>query len=227
MGYLNSDTITVDAILTRAGRKKLANGQALNPTKFIVTDTGVDYRLWNTDHPSGSAYYGEAITSIPQLEAVPKGEYLMRDRLITLNQNTEALPILNMGSLDTRIGLDWTNEPKTPKTVTVSTEGWELESYKVIIFDSNVITAPGPQDISGMVSSVVYAMDASTATVHDVGGAQGGGRITFTPIHDPAVEKRTTVHVFGVETGAQITFPAIVPADEGVRTRKTSSPIGG
>ena len=34
-----------------------------------MSDTGVDYTLWNPDHPSGSAFYGEAIENLPMLEA--------------------------------------------------------------------------------------------------------------------------------------------------------------
>ena len=61
MGYLDNSTIVVDAILTKHGRKLLASGQGLNIQYFTVSDTGIDYTLWNPDHPSGSAYYGEAI----------------------------------------------------------------------------------------------------------------------------------------------------------------------
>ena len=45
MGYLNGNTITVDAILTKHGRQKLAEGQALGITKFALSDDGVDYKL--------------------------------------------------------------------------------------------------------------------------------------------------------------------------------------
>ena len=38
MGYLDSDTITVDAILTSNGRKKLAEGQTLGISKFALSD---------------------------------------------------------------------------------------------------------------------------------------------------------------------------------------------
>ena len=58
MGYLDNDTIIVDAILTKHGRKLLAEGAAINPTMFALSDDGVDYTLWNTDSPSGSAGYG-------------------------------------------------------------------------------------------------------------------------------------------------------------------------
>jgi len=61
MGYLDGSTITVDAVLTKYGRRLLSRGTALGINSFCLSDTGIDYNLWNTDHPSGSAFYGEAI----------------------------------------------------------------------------------------------------------------------------------------------------------------------
>ena len=81
MGILDSDTVIVDAILTKVGRRKLANGQQLGITKFSFGDTGVDYTLYNPNHPSGSDSYGTAITSLPMLEAVPDDNVFMRSKL--------------------------------------------------------------------------------------------------------------------------------------------------
>jgi hypothetical protein len=59
MGYLNNNQITVDAILTRRGRELLARGRnEFQITHFALADDEIDYSLWNTDHPLGTAYYG-------------------------------------------------------------------------------------------------------------------------------------------------------------------------
>jgi hypothetical protein len=81
MGILDNDTVIVDAILTKIGRQKLANGQPLSITKFAFGDTGVDYTLYNPNHPSGSDSYGTAITSLPMLEAVPDDNVFLRSKL--------------------------------------------------------------------------------------------------------------------------------------------------
>ena len=81
MGILDNDTVIVDAILTKLGRNKLRQGQPLGITQYAFGDTGVDYNLYNPDHPSGSDAYGAAITSLPQLEAVPDDDVFMRSRL--------------------------------------------------------------------------------------------------------------------------------------------------
>ena len=81
MGILDNDTVIVDAILTKLGRQKLANGQPLGITQYAFGDTGIDYTLYNADHPSGSDSYGKAITDLPMLEAVPDDNVFLRYKL--------------------------------------------------------------------------------------------------------------------------------------------------
>ena len=86
MGILDNDTVIVDAILTKAGRQKLAAGQNLGIRKFSFGDTGVDYTLYNPNHPSGSDSYGSAITSLPMVEAVPHTNVFLRSKLYGINE---------------------------------------------------------------------------------------------------------------------------------------------
>ena len=81
MGLLDNDTVIVDAILTKLGRQKLANGQPLGITQYAFGDTGIDYTLYNPNHPNGSSDYGSAITSLPMLEAVPDDNVFLRFKL--------------------------------------------------------------------------------------------------------------------------------------------------
>ena len=101
MGILDNDTVIVDAILTKLGRDKLRQGQPLGITQYAFGDTGVDYNLYNPDHPSGSDAYGAAITSLPQLEAVPDDDVFMRSRLY----GTGERGIQNYGFIDLPDGL--------------------------------------------------------------------------------------------------------------------------
>ena len=96
MGILHNDTIIVDAILTKLGRNKLRQGQPLGITQYAFGDTGVDYNLYNPDHPSGSDAYGAAITNLPQLEAVPDDDVFLRSRLY----GTGERGIQNFGFID-------------------------------------------------------------------------------------------------------------------------------
>ena len=81
MGILENHTVIVDALLTKIGKQKLAQGQPLGISKFAFGDTGVDYTLYNPNHPSGSDSYGSAITSLPMLEAVPDDNVFLRSKL--------------------------------------------------------------------------------------------------------------------------------------------------
>ena len=51
MAYLDNTTITVDAILTKKGREKLAAGQPLNISQFALGDDEIDYELYDAGHP--------------------------------------------------------------------------------------------------------------------------------------------------------------------------------
>ena len=79
MGYLNNTVVTVDAILTKKGRELLArNDGSFRITQFAMADDEIDYTLYNTTHPSGSAFYGEAIENMPLLEAFPDENQIIK-----------------------------------------------------------------------------------------------------------------------------------------------------
>ena len=99
MGYLNNTVVTVDAILTTKGRQLLAqNDGAFRITQFALADDEIDYTLYNPNHPSGSAYYGEALINMPLLEAFPNETQVMKYKLTTLPRGTAKLPILAIPS---------------------------------------------------------------------------------------------------------------------------------
>ena len=98
MGYLNNNIITVDAILTKKGRETLAkNDGTFVISQFALADDEIDYTLFNPNHPSGSAYYGQAIDGMPLLEAFPDQEQIMKYKLVTLPRGTAKLPTLDLG----------------------------------------------------------------------------------------------------------------------------------
>ena len=94
MGYLNNQVITIDAILTTKDRELLArNDGTFRITQFALSDDEIDYTLYNPTHPSGSAYYGEAIENLPLLEAFPSETQIMKYKLVTLPRGTAKLHI--------------------------------------------------------------------------------------------------------------------------------------
>lgn len=98
MGFLSNQVITIDAILTKKGREKLARGDgSFKITQFALSDDEVDYTTYNPSHPSGSSYYGEAITNMPVLEAFPDENQSIKYKLVTLPRGTSKMPLLDIG----------------------------------------------------------------------------------------------------------------------------------
>ena len=82
MGVLDNTSVTVDAILTKKGREKLAKGEGqFLITKFALGDDEIDYNLYDVSHPNGSNFYGEAIENMNLLEAVPNQQLSLRYKL--------------------------------------------------------------------------------------------------------------------------------------------------
>ena len=98
MAYLSNTSVVIDAILTKKGRELLArNDGSFQITQFSLSDDEVDYTLYNPNHPSGSAFYGEAITNMPIIQAFPTDNEIMNYRLVTLPRGTSQLQVVNIG----------------------------------------------------------------------------------------------------------------------------------
>ena len=84
MAFLdNRGDIILDAVLTDAGRKRLAQGQAtFQITKFALGDDEIDYGLYNRTHASGSAYYGLKLLALPIEQAHTMSDTSQKSRLI-------------------------------------------------------------------------------------------------------------------------------------------------
>jgi hypothetical protein len=57
MAYIDNQTVTVDAVLTKKGREILSQTGNLNITSFALADDEIDYSLYQPNHPNGSAFY--------------------------------------------------------------------------------------------------------------------------------------------------------------------------
>lgn len=98
MAYLSNTSVVIDAILTKKGRELLArNDGSFKITQFSLSDDEVDYTLYNPNHPSGSAFYGEAIQNMPIIQAFPEDNEIMKYRLVTLPRGTSQLPVISVG----------------------------------------------------------------------------------------------------------------------------------
>ncbi len=87
MAFLdNSGDIILDAVLTDAGRQRMARGD-FKIVKFALGDEEINYEIYNSDHPSGSAFFDLSIMQTPVLEAFTNNTSLMKTKLLSLNRN--------------------------------------------------------------------------------------------------------------------------------------------
>ena len=221
MGYLDNSSITVDAVLTKKGREILKDGGNLNITSFTLADTGVDYTLWNPNHPSGSSHYGQAIENLPMLEASVHAEFNLRNRLISLNQDTTAVPALILGNLDTSGGTVLTLKDADigvgreisvqlvgyGGAQTLTTDGY---TYYIVIQNSALISTNAPirkngKGLSG--TSKLFLPDTGIPFAQEYGFS--GKSFNISPISQDTIGKQTNVYVVHIETGAYNSFTVI------------------
>lgn len=108
MAFLdNSGDIILDAVLTDAGRKRLARADGtFKITKFALGDDEIDYGLYNINHPSGSAYYDLSLLQTPVLESFTNNTSILKSKLITIPQtNLLFLPKMKLNDVSKTDGV--------------------------------------------------------------------------------------------------------------------------
>jgi len=203
MAYLDNSTITVDAILTKKGREKLAAGQGLNITKFALGDDEVDYTLYDPAHPKGSAYYDSAIRAIPITEASPDETQVLKYKLVTLPKGTKKIPKVGFGIPSISVNQTSGQVSLTPTT---SPSGNSQSGYTIVLSNKNAGSIVGAGASAGSGTIPVFLGDEITTTAAVETG------LTFTFIPNPNITQtiKTTITVYGNETGGSQTIPVTV-----------------
>ena len=211
MAILNPTTITVDAILTTKGRELLArNDGSFQITQFALADDEIDYTLYNPTHPSGSAFYGEAIENIPVIEAFPEDSQIMRYKLVTLPRGTSKLPVINLGytSISLKQGASLTITPQTLNYLG-STSTFEANGYVATIADSRLVSTFTGTGIT--TTTPIQGLNTTTGTVLSVTQVGTSFTLTGTTINTlfgtNLSTLTTTITVIGRDSGARITIP--------------------
>jgi len=192
MGYLDKSTITVDAILTKAGRAKLAANE-FNITKFALADDEVDYNLWDENHGKGTNYYGQAIENLPMIEAVPDGSKVMRYKLMTLSKNIQKLPFLVLNPTDATYPVTHGGTGTITAQTTTGGGGTNFMDTFYTAIISNGLHAQFDGDIN-------YD-GASVSKNFPVVGTSGIAHIVFTGNNTTTETKSTTITIVGGATG--------------------------
>jgi hypothetical protein len=213
MGYLNNSVVTVDAILTTKGRQLLAqNNGSFTITQFAMADDEVNYTLYNPNHPSGSAYYGEAIQNMPLLEAFPQETQIMKYKLVTLPRGTAKLPILDLGysAIVIKQGASLAITPQTLNYFGGNT--YETAGYTATISDVRLCnTFEGV----GINTPAALALNSTTTLGTSVSKTVVGTTIniratTLNTLFSSTTQLQATLTVEGRDSGARITIPVTV-----------------
>jgi|TARA_B100000214_G_C23971352_1_gene630304 hypothetical protein len=211
MGYLNNKTVTVDAILTKKGRELLArNDGSFRITQFSLSDDEVDYTLYNPNHPSGSAFYGEAIENMPIIEAFPDETQDMKYKLITLPRGTAKLPVLEIGytTITLKQGASLSITPQTLNYLGTNST-FEASGYVATIGDSRTLNN---FEGVGVNTTDVAVLNATQTIGTNVSRTVIGTTINLTAttvntLFGSATTLSTILTVTGRDSGARLTIP--------------------
>ena len=214
MSYLSSTSVVVDAILTKKGRELLArNDGSFQITQFSLSDDEVDYTLYNPNHPSGSAFYGEAIEAMPVLQAFPDDTEIMKYKLITLPRGTAKLPVLDIGynNVSLRQGASLSITPQTLNYLG-ATSTYEQSGYVVTIGD--VRTTSNFTGV-GINTPEVASLNSTTTLGTNVSKTVIGTTINITAttintLFGTNSQLQTTLIVVGRDSGARISVPVTI-----------------
>jgi len=212
MGFLNNTIVTVDAILTKKGRELLAkNDGSFRITQFALSDDEIDYTMYNPNHPSGSAYYGQAIDGMPLLEAFPDETQVMKYLLTTLPRGTSRLPILDLGytSITLNQGASLSITPQTLNYLG-GTQTFESSGYTATIADVRLMNTFNGVGIN---TTQATSLNSTTTLGTNVSKTVIGTTINLTAttiniLFPTGIDQiSTTLTVVGRDSGARVTIP--------------------
>ena len=213
MGYLNNSVVTVDAILTKKGRQLLAqNDGSFRITQFALADDEIDYTLYNPTHPSGSAYYGQALENMPLLEAFPDETQIMKYKLTTLPRGTARMPILDVGynSIVIKQGASLAITPQTLNYLGGNQS--ETSGYTATISDVRLMST---FEGVGVNTADATALNATTTLGTNVSKTVVGTTInlratTVNTLFGTDSQLNATLVIIGRDSGARIQVPITV-----------------
>jgi hypothetical protein len=205
MSYLNNSTVVVDAVLTKKGREILASRGGLNISSYALSDDEIDYRLYQPDHPQGSAFYDLAVKNIPVMESFTDETQVLKYKLVTLASGVSSIPVISLGQTSINVSSDFRGEVViVPSTNPVfnTTVG-----YTAILGNKNVGSIVGEQlesAISATIPSFIGDVTSTTAQV------ALGIRFRFIPNSSLSTTTTTRLTVIGNESGGAISIPVTV-----------------
>lgn len=210
MAFLDSQTISVNAILTKKGRELLASQGSLNINSFALADDEIDYSLYDPNHPAGSAYYDIAIRNIPVQEPFADETQVLKYKLVTLPSGVTNIPVITLDR--SSIVIDAKNYKGEIIIVPSTNPSYNTRlGYTAILSNKNSGTIIGedlPSNASVTVPSFIGDVDSTTAQV------ALGLRFRFIPNSSITKNITTRLTIIGNESGGNVSIPVTVYKDQ-------------
>lgn len=228
MGYLNNQIVTVDAILTKKGREILSRGDGtFKITQFALGDDEIDYTLYNPTHPSGSAYYGEAIENMPLMEAFPDETQIMKYKLATLPRGTAKMPVIDLGQSNLTLRQN-ASKVITPQTLNYlgGNSTTEPQGYVFTISDVRLLTTFNGAGVPSNAAQNLNTQTTTTAGTNVSKTVIGTSlSVTATGVNTLFGSNNTlyaTLTVIGRDSGARLQIPVIINSTSPTSTQQLS-----
>lgn len=214
MGYLNNTIVTIDAILTNKGRELLARGDgSFKITQFALADDEIDYTLYNPSHPSGSAFYGQALENMPLLEAFPETTQNLRYKLVTLPRGTAKMPVLDAGfaAITLKQGASLAVTPQTLNYLG-NNQVFESNGYTATIADVRTLSSFNGVGINTEQAQELNQTETIGTNVSKtvVGTTINLTATTINTLFGSNTQLNTTLQIVGRDSGARITIPVTI-----------------
>lgn len=218
MAFLNSNVVVIDAILTTKGRELIARGDgSFAITQFALADDEINYAQYNPNHPSGSAFYGEAIMASPVNEAFPNDTQMLKYKLVTLPAGTSKLPVISVGydKITLKQGASLAITPETLNYLTTG-KAYEPSGYIVTVADSRLLsTFTG----IGIDTTVLGDQTLNTIATANVSKSQVGTSFTLVgttinTLFGSKTSLQSQITVIGRDSGARKTIPLTITKNQ-------------
>ena len=207
MAYIDSQTITVDAVLTKKGRELLAKDGNLNITAFALADDEIDYTLYQPNHPNGSAFYDIALRNTPVFEPLTDETQVMKYKLVTLNQGVTSIPVITISQDKILVTKDYTGDI----IINPSTNpAYNLQAgYTAILGNKNVgiLIVQQTNAVNSVANTVpTFAGDINIASAQVV----VGNSFRFVPNSGLSQTTTTNLTIIGNESGGSTSIEVTV-----------------
>lgn len=213
MGHLDNDQRVIEARLTSLGRKRLAEGDGLNITQFALSDDEVDYRLWQENLPKEDA--GAIIENLPTHEAFTDETQSMRYKILSLEQESDVVPVISVPTDQRIINLDKENSlDANPVTIEPTTEIRNADTgldqtlgYTAVLQDRTIASLElDPRGRVEETDATIPAMFGNEEGIDDLDTSSEIGTVFTLGWDAPFLsdDEETTLTIIGNETGLSL-----------------------